>query len=254
MTIAEISTNKDFSDQELADLDPMNVPHHLAIIMDGNRRWAKKNNLPPIMGHWQGAEALTQIVRDASEIGIKVLTVYSFSTENWGRSKQEIHDLIHLLEVYLKEKKEMMIEEGVKLSTIGDLTKMPVSLQEIIKEVKLSTQKCEKIELVLAINYGARNEICRAVQKICSDIKDNKLSINDLSENIFSNYLDTKDYRDPDLLIRTSGEQRLSNFLLWQISYTEVYITKVLWPDFDKTALLTAINEFQKRQRRLGKK
>lgn len=254
MTIAEVSTNKIFSDEELATLDPAKVPHHLAIIMDGNRRWAKKKNLPPIMGHWQGAETLTQIVRSAFELGIKVLTVYSFSTENWGRSKQEINDLMHLLEVYLKDKKEMMIQEGVKLSTIGDLSKMPLSLQEVVKEVKHATEKCEKIELVLALNYGSRNEICRAVQKICCDIKENKLSINDLNESIFSNYLDTKNYRDPDLLIRTSGEQRLSNFLLWQISYTEVYVTKVLWPEFDKRALLAAVYEFQKRQRRLGKK
>jgi len=253
MTTLNKSKNlKIFDDEELVDLNMEKIPHHIAIIMDGNRRWSRKNNSHAFSGHWQGAETLIEIVQVASELGVKVLTVYAFSTENWTRSKNEVVDLLSLFEVYLKRKKKLMIMQGVKLSTIGDIKSLPKSLQETIEEVQLATQNCDKIELVLAINYGARNEMLRAVKKICYDISNSKLSVDDLSEKIISSYLDTKAKKDPDLLIRTSGELRLSNFMLWQLSYTEVFVTDILWPDFNKAELVRAIFEYQKRKRRLG--
>jgi len=253
MTILNKSKNlKIFADDEIADLNMEKIPHHIAIIMDGNRRWSRKNNSPLFSGHWQGAETLIEIVQVASELGVKVLTVYAFSTENWARSKNEVVDLLSLFEVYLKRKKKLMVMQGVKLSTIGDIKTLPKSLQKTIEEVQLATQNCDKIELVLAINYGARNEMLRAVKKICYDIGNSELRLEDLSEKVISSYLDTRAKKDPDLLIRTSGELRLSNFLLWQLSYTEVFVTDVLWPDFNKTELVRAIIEYQKRQRRLG--
>ncbi len=253
MTTLNKSKNlKVFVESDLTELNMEKIPDHIAIIMDGNRRWSKKNNSPIFSGHWQGAETLIEIVQAASELGVKVLTVYAFSTENWARSENEVIDLLSLFEVYLKKKKKLMIEQGVKLSTIGDIKSLPKSLQKTIEEVQLSTQSCDKIELVLAINYGARNEMLRAVKKICSDIGNHKLSVEDLNEKIISSYLDTKTKKDPDLLIRTSGELRLSNFMLWQLSYTEVFVTDVLWPDFNKTELVRAILEYQKRHRRLG--
>lgn len=252
MSVAEISTKKIYSYEDLKRVDPSKIPSHLAIIMDGNRRWARKKNYPINVGHWRGANTLTDIVRSASELGIKVVTAYSFSTENWSRSEEEVQGLIHLLDVYLKQKQDMMIEEGVRLSTIGDLQKMPLSLQRTVQQVKQRTSSCSTIELVLAINYGSRNEICRAVKKIYTDIQNQKITPSDLDESLFSSYLDTKNYKDPDLLIRTSGELRLSNFLLWQMSYSEVYITDVLWPDFTDRDLLKAVEEYQRRKRRLG--
>lgn len=253
MTILNQSKNtKIFSDSDLLNLDMDNIPYHLAIIMDGNRRWSKRKRSPLFSGHWQGAEILIEIVQAASELGVKILTVYAFSTENWTRPKKEVVDLLSLFEIYLKRKKKVMIEQGVCLTTMGDIEQLPVSLQSTIKEVKLATQSCEKIELVLAINYGARNEILRAIKKICYDVSNHNLDAENLNEKVISSYLDTKAKKDPDLLIRTSGELRLSNFMLWQLSYAELFVTEVLWPDFDKKELLKAIIEYQKRQRRLG--
>jgi undecaprenyl diphosphate synthase len=255
MTILNENKNiRVFSENDLAKVDMNNIPHHIAIIMDGNRRWSKRKNFSLFSGHWQGAETLIEIVQAAYELGVKVVTVYAFSTENWTRAEREVKDLLSLFEVYLKRKKMSMVEQGVKLSTIGDIEKLPHSLQATIKETCLATQNCEKIELALAINYGARNEILRAIKKICYDVNDNKLNIDELNETVISSYLDTKAKKDPDLLIRTSGELRLSNFMLWQLSYTEVFVTDVLWPDFNKYELIKAIMEYQNRQRRIGGK
>jgi len=243
-----------FSLDELAPLvDSTKIPKHIAIIMDGNRRWARQRELPPMMGHWEGAEVLTDIVRFAAYLGVKTLTVYAFSTENWGRPEIEVEALMNIFEVYLKGKQEQMIHDGIRLDAIGDIAKLPSKVQEAFYETKKATEKCDKINLVLAMNYGARDEIRRAFLKIFEQHEKKKLLPGELTEDLISSYLDTKLWGDPDLLIRTSGELRMSNFLLWQMSYAEIYITEVLWPDFCPKELLQAILAYQKRNRRIGK-
>lgn len=237
-----------YSPEELALIDPMRVPKHIAIIMDGNRRWAKQRGLPLIMGHWEGAETLTDILRSASELGVKTLTVYAFSTENWGRPQEEVEDLMNIFELYLVRKKESMIRDGVRLDAIGDLNKLPKRVLKALNQTKRETEHCNKIHLVLALNYGARDEIRRAVVKILEE----KIAPDQITEECIAKHLDTNKYGDPDLMIRTSGEMRLSNFLLWQISYAEIFSAKVLWPDFSSKELLEAALAFQNRSRRLG--
>lgn len=233
-------------------IDLKNIPKHIAIIMDGNRRWAKNHSLDPRVGHWKGAEVIDKIVEFSADIGVETLTVFAFSTENWNRSESEVSTLIHLFEVYLKKNICKMASEGVKLETIGDLSRFPGSLLQIIEEAKFKTKNCNKISLVLALNYGARDEITRAVKRIVEDVELKKIHKDDLTENLVSSYLDTASNRDPDLLIRTSGENRLSNFMLWQLSYTEVYITDTHWPDFKEEDLLSAVKVYQNRDRRFG--
>lgn len=233
-------------------LDPTRIPHHLAIMMDGNRRWAKKRLLPPVAGHWKGAETISSLVKVAAKIGIRVLTVYSFSTENWNRSDVEIEGLMTLLKIFLQNERPQMVQEGVRLETIGDLSRFPQDVRDVLDETKRLTAGGEKIDLVLALNYGARDEIRRATTSIIDDILCGKLNKEALSEKMIARYLDTAKWKDPDLLIRTSGETRLSNFLLWQLSYTEIYITPTLWPDFSEEHLMTAILDYQSRERRLG--
>ncbi len=230
----------------------LGVPRHIAIAMDGNRRWAKQRGLSSVYGHWKGAEIITEIVRFASDLGVKVLTLYSFSTENWTRSKEEIDELMKVIAFYLKENTPFMLKESVQLLTIGDLSKLPDFVQDMLETTKQATAGGSKIKLVLALNYGGRDEIKRAFLRIIEDLEQGHIKKQDISESFISSYLDTADFGDPDFFIRTSGEQRLSNFLLWQLSYTEVYIAKAPWPDFTKEDLLDAISEFQKRSRRLG--
>ncbi|MBS0627268.1 MAG: di-trans,poly-cis-decaprenylcistransferase [Verrucomicrobia bacterium] len=230
----------------------LGVPHHIAITMDGNRRWAKQRGLSAVHGHWKGAEIITEIVRFSSNLGVKVLTLYSFSTENWTRSKEEVDELMKLISFYLQENTPFMLKESVQLVTIGDLSRLPRFVQEILETTKKLTAGGNKIKLVLALNYGGRDEIKRAFLRIADGLEQGIIQKKDISEDLISKYLDTADLGDPDLFIRTSGEQRLSNFLLWQLSYTEVYIAKMLWPDFTKEDLLDAVSEFQKRSRRLG--
>lgn len=237
-----------YSAAELSQLEPSAIPKHIAIIMDGNRRWAKQNELPPMMGHWEGAETLTDVLRAAAELGVKTLTVYAFSTENWGRPESEVEYVMNLFELYLMRKKESMVRDGVRLDAIGDLSRMPEKVLHAFKETKRATEHCDRINLVLALNYGGRDEIRRAVVKIIEE----KLSSDQITEECIASHLDTSRYGDPDLLIRTSGEMRVSNFLLWQISYAEIFSTKVLWPDFSSSELLEAVLAFQRRSRRLG--
>lgn len=225
---------------------------HVAIIMDGNRRWAKKRFLPASAGHWAGANTLKKIVRAASDLNVKILTVYAFSTENWLRPQVEVKAIFKVLESYLLQEREGMIEEGVRLDYIGDISKFPEPLQRIIEETKKMTAQGAKIELVLALNYGSRDEITRAFSTMADDLLSQKINKEDITEELIKKYLDTKNRRDPDLLIRTSGEMRLSNFLLWQLSYTEVHVTDVLWPDFSKKDLEYAIHEYQVREMRKG--
>ena len=233
-------------------LDLNIVPKHIAIIMDGNRRWAKKRNLPAIAGHSKGANTLTNIVKKALNLKINALTVFAFSTENWSRSKSEIDNLMKLFEMYLKKQKKFLKKNRVCLNVIGDLSKLPKNLLESFMDVKEYTQENSVLDLTLCVNYGSRDEIKRAVFNIAKDIEEKKILKEDISEKLISSYLDTKNLSDPDLLIRTSGEKRLSNFLLWQISYSEIYITDKLWPEFSVKDFEKAILDFQNRKRRLG--
>lgn len=237
-----------FLPEELSRIDLQRVPRHIAIIMDGNRRWAKQKRLPPMMGHWEGAETLSDILKGASELGVKTLTVYAFSTENWARPSNEVEDLMNIFELYLMRKRELMVRDGVKLEAIGDLSLLPKRVLDAFWETKKATEHCDRINLVLALNYGGRDEIRRAMVKIINE----KISPEDVTEELIAKYLDTRLFGDPDLLIRTSGEMRVSNFLLWQISYAEIFSTEILWPDFSTRELLSAVSIYQKRTRRLG--
>jgi undecaprenyl diphosphate synthase len=202
------------------------------------------------MGHWEGAEVLIDVVRAGIELGCQTLTVYSFSTENWERPQEEIETLMNVFELYLTRKRDMMVKEGIRLSAIGDLSKLPPKVKEALDETKRQTQKGEKINLVLAINYGGRDEISRAVVKILQENQEKKIDIKKVTEDCISQKLDTQGGKDPDLLIRTSGELRLSNFLLWQIAYAEFYFSETLWPDFKADDLYQAIISYQQRERR----
>jgi undecaprenyl diphosphate synthase len=247
--IVELSDIKPiYSAEELSRLDPSRVPKHIAMIMDGNRRWAKQRGLSPMVGHWQGAETLIDCVRGASDLGIKTLTVYAFSTENWTRPADEVEDLMNIFELYLMRKKEHMVRDGIRLDAIGDLSRLPKRVLDAFHEAKKMTAHCDRIQLVLALNYGGRDEIRRAVVKVLEE----KIPSDQVSEECIAKYLDTARFGDPELLIRTSGEMRVSNFLLWQISYAEIVSAEVLWPDFSPKELLQAVLIFQKRARRVG--
>ena len=241
-----------FTQEELSLIDPKKVPEHVAIIMDGNRRWAKKWDKSVEVGHWQGAETLDQIVRAAIGLGIKVLTVYSFSTENWNRSSEEVDALMHLLKTYLKTQREIMVMEGVRLKTIGDLSKLPEDVRLVLSETQEATKGGSQIDLVLALNYGGRDDIRRATLRLLDEVDAGRIKREEITEQTISCLLDTAQWPDPDLLIRPSGAFRISNFLIWQISYSEIYYTDVLWPEFSKSHLLEAVIDFQKRNRRFG--
>lgn len=241
-----------FLPAQLATLNWSRIPQHIAIIPDGNRRWAKRHLTSTQEGHREGADILMEIVRAARDLKVKVLTFYSFSTENWERPKEEINALMNLFSFYLIHQQQEMLEMGVKLETIGDVNGLPSFLKQTIEETKRITQECNQIRLVLALNYGSRNEIYRACRAILEDYDKKALKKEDFDEKTISHYLDTAQWPDPDLLIRTSGELRVSNFLLWQISYTEIYATPVLWPEFTPQHLLEAILDYQNRERRWG--
>lgn len=245
-------SNKIYSTKELSALNKNRIPEHVAIIMDGNRRWAKRFIFSPEKGHRQGAEVLTNIVDSSLELGIKTLTVYAFSTENWQRSKTEVTVLMKILKDYLIKQREPMIRDGVRLKTIGDLSRFSSDVKQVVKETAEATAHGKNIDLVLALNYGSRDEICRAFRSIVEDYDKKKIKKEEIDEKLVSSYLDTASWKDPDLLIRTSGELRISNFLLWQISYTEIFTTAILWPDFTPKHFLEAIIDFQQRERRLG--
>ncbi|HSX37239.1 MAG TPA: polyprenyl diphosphate synthase [Chlamydiales bacterium] len=250
---APIDSHPMFGSEDIKSTRLLKMPKHIAIIMDGNRRWAMQKGLPFIMGHREGAEVLTNIVRAAQSFGIQTITVYSFSTENWFRSEQEVQGVLELFQIYLIGQMEQMVRDGIRLETIGDLTRFPESLQNTFAFVKKNTVDCRKINLVLALNYGARDEIRRAVVKILEKNQQQRMPPEELTEELISRHLDTSRWGDPELMIRTGGELRLSNFLLWQISYAEIYVTEKLWPDFSSNDLLEALVSFQKRKRRWGR-
>ena len=233
-------------------IDFNKLPQHIAIIMDGNGRWAQRHAIGRIRGHKKGAQAVRTTVRTCREIGIKYLTLFAFSVENWERPAKEVQALMLLLEEYLnKETKELQKQE-IRLTTIGEIDRLYPSVKEKLLQAKESTFKNDKMILNLALSYGGKDEIIRAVKKIIQDNKNGEIDINEINKGTFNNYLYTSGMHDPDLLIRTSGEYRISNFLLWQMAYTELYFTNVLWPDFTKDDLFKAIASYQKRERRFG--
>lgn len=233
--------------------EELNVPKHVAIILDGNGRWAKKRHLPRNMGHAAGAKAVEQICEDAWDLGIKYLTVYAFSTENWNRPDDEVNALMKLLRKYLKNCEKRANDNDMRIRVIGDKSRLDEDIRETIENLEEVTSKNEGLNFTIAINYGSRDEIIRAVKGIAMDVKDGKLDASAIDEALFSERLDTKGIPDPDLMIRTSGEERLSNYLLWQLAYSEFYFTDCLWPDFDKKELIKAIEIYSSRNRRFGK-
>jgi len=228
------------------------LPQHVAIIMDGNGRWAKQRHLPRIEGHRQGAESARTIIKAAGELGIKYLTLYAFSVENWNRPKDEVDALMKYLIHYLKSETPELNKSNVRLEAIGQIWRLPENVQEQLKKARATLAKNNGLTLVLALSYGGRTEIVDAVRGIAEDVKQGKLDPADINEQAVSQHLYTRNFPDPDLLIRTSGEMRVSNFLLWQISYAEFVITPTLWPDFRKQQFDAALEEYAKRHRRFG--
>ncbi len=228
------------------------LPKHIAIIMDGNGRWAEKRGLPRAFGHRQGVEALRDIVKACVDLKIKVLTVYAFSTENWKRPKQEIDILMTLLVEYMQREIKELNQQGVKINTIGEIASLPSNVVKEIEKAVLITKNNEKLIFNLALNYGGRAEMVRAFKSMADLLENGELQKEDITENLFEKYLFTNGLPDPDLLIRPSGEYRLSNFLLWQTAYSEFWVTDILWPDFKKEDLLEAIHDYQIRNRRFG--
>ena len=229
-----------------------NLPRHVAIIMDGNGRWARERGLPRIEGHRRGAESVREIVRVSGELGVEYLTLYAFSIENWNRPKTEVSALMRLLEFYLKEEIAELNKSNVRLAAVGWVHELPDSAQKQLEKSIVALKKNTGLTLVLALSYGGRAEIVDAVRSICSEVKSGRLDTADVDEKVISQHLYTRSIPDPDLLIRTSGEMRVSNFLLWQISYAEIYVTETLWPDFRKTAYLKALEDYSGRNRRFG--
>ena len=230
----------------------MNIPNHVAIILDGNGRWAKSKGMPRNYGHTVGAKNVETVCRAADELGIKYLTLYAFSTENWNRPQNEVNALMKLLEGYLKNCIKTADKNNMRVRVIGEITRLSNAFQQRIHELETASASNTGLNLTIAINYGSRDEILRAVRHMVEDAREGKLETKDIDENVFSSYLDTRELPDPDLLIRTSGEQRLSNYLLWQLAYSEFYFTDVPWPDFHKKELELAIEAYNKRDRRFG--
>lgn len=228
------------------------IPRHVAVIMDGNGRWAARRRLPKIAGHRAGVKSVEEIIKAARELGIKILTLYAFSTENWKRPRREVDALMGLLENYLDRETEKIAKEGIRVRAIGEIDGLPDSVRLKLRKIEERTAPNGAILVNLALNYGSRSEIAAAARKIAKEVKAGRLDANDISEKNFADYLYTAGIPDPDLLIRTSGEARMSNFLLWQLSYAEIYITGKLWPDFRKKDLEEALLDYRGRERRYG--
>lgn len=230
----------------------MKVPNHIAIILDGNGRWAKAKGMPRSYGHVKGCANLETICDDMKELGVKYLTVYAFSTENWKRSREEVEGLMKLFRNYLKKCIKISEKNKMKVKVIGDITAFDEDIQKKIVELEEFSKDYEELHFQIALNYGSRDEILRGVRKLAQDAVDGKVKPSEIDEGVFESYLDTAGIPDPDLMIRTSGELRLSNYLLWQMAYTEFYFTDVAWPDFHKPELIMAIEKYNERDRRYG--
>ena len=237
----------------LDQIDTTRLPKHIAVIMDGNGRWAKKKGLLRAAGHKQGTKAVRDVVEGCAELGIGYLTLYAFSTENWNRPKLEVDTLMRLLVSSLKDEIKTLQKNDISLNAIGNIDNLPSKAKKELNEVIFKTKDNKRLRLTLALSYGAREELLKTVKEISLKVKNNIISSDEIDESHINNHLYTRDLPDVDLLIRTSGEQRVSNFLLWQIAYAEFYFTKVLWPDFRRVHLYDAINNYQKRERRFGK-
>ncbi len=230
----------------------MDVPRHIAIILDGNGRWAKKRGMPRGYGHVKGCENLEKICEYASELGVRYLTVFAFSTENWKRSRDEVEGLLKLFRDYLKKCIKLSKKWKMRMRVIGEISAFDQDIQDSVRKLEDFSSQFDELHFQLALNYGSRDEIIRGVRRMLAECQAGELSPKDMTEERFGEYLDTAGLPDPDLLIRTSGEQRLSNFLLWQLAYTEFYFTDVHWPDFDREELVRAIEQYNKRDRRYG--
>ena len=226
---------------------------HVAIIMDGNGRWAQLRGRPRTYGHVKGVRVAKKIITHASQLGLQNLTLYAFSTENWFRPQEEVSVLMKLMERYLVRETENLIKNNIQFHTIGDLSKVPTNVRQLINEAKVKTAHCSGLKLTFAISYGSRQEMIGAVQSIATDLKDGVISLNEINEDMINKRLMTSHCPDPDLIIRTSGEYRLSNFLMWQASYSELYFTNILWPDFKENDLNKALTDFKNRSRRFGR-
>ncbi|MBR5762596.1 MAG: isoprenyl transferase [Lachnospiraceae bacterium] len=231
----------------------MNIPKSVAIILDGNGRWAKAKGMPRTYGHIQGAKAVEDICEDAWNLGIEYLTVYAFSTENWNRPEEEVEALMKLLRNYMKNSLKRASKNNMKVRVIGDKSRLADDIRKSIEDLEKGTENNTGLKFTIAINYGSRDEIRRAVTKISEEVKEGKIEPSDITEEMIAAHLDTAGLMDPDLLIRTCGELRISNFLLWQISYSEIYVTDVPWPDFNKEELIKACESYSGRTRKFGK-
>ncbi len=230
----------------------LTIPQHVAIIMDGNGRWAKKRFMPRSYGHVQGSKVVEKVIRAAGEMGIKYLTVYAFSTENWKRPEEEVGTLMKLLNNYLDDCIKKCKKNNMRVKVIGEIHRLSPELQEKIVRLEEESKEYDGIQFTMALNYGSRDEMVRAMRKMTTDIKKGVIVEDEITEELFASYLDTAGMPDPDLMIRTSGEERLSNFMMWQLAYTEFYFTDVLWPDFGKEELIKAIEYYNGRDRRFG--
>lgn len=230
----------------------MNVPNHIAIILDGNGRWAKAKGMPRSYGHVKGCANLETICDHMKELGVKYLTVYAFSTENWKRSREEVEGLMKLFRNYLKKCIKIAEKNRMRVKVIGDITAFDKDIQDRVRQLEEFSKDYTELHFQIALNYGSRDEILRGVRRLAKDAADNKIDPDRIDERLFESYLDTAGIPDPDFMIRTSGELRLSNFLLWQMAYTEFYFTDVAWPDFDKAELIKAIEKYNERDRRYG--
>lgn len=234
-------------------IDTSRLPKHVAIIMDGNGRWAKERGYDRIYGHQKGVTSVRKITEAATELGIEYLTLYTFSTENWDRPSDEVKALMELLVLTIDREIEDLEKNNIRLTTIGDISRLPSEVTKKLEACKEKTANNNKLNLILALSYSSRWEITKAVKNIVDDVQNGKLTSDDISDTLISRYLTTADIPDPDLMIRTGGEIRISNFLLWQLAYTELYFTSTYWPEFDQEAFYEAIYEFQQRERRFGK-
>ncbi len=234
-------------------IDSAKLPRHVAIIMDGNGRWAQRQGKPRLFGHKAGAASVRDIVETCRETGIEYLTLYAFSSENWKRPESEVSGLMSILQHYLESELAKMLKNDIRLRAIGNVSRLPEKVRKTLEQTIDKTADNAKLTLSLALSYGGRDEIIRAVKKIGQKIQDAQLSVHDIDEDIIAQSLDTAGVPDPDLVIRTGGESRLSNFLLWQLSYAEIHFTSVMWPDFRRDAFLKALSDFQNRERRFGK-
>lgn len=238
---------------QVETVDNSNIPQHVAIIMDGNGRWAKKQGAMRVFGHNSAINAVREAAEGAAEMGIKYLTLYAFSTENWGRPKAEVDALMELLVSTIRKETKTLMKNNIRLKTIGHTEGLPAKCQRELKEAMDITAENNRLDLILALNYSGRWEIVEATKKIAADVQLGKIEPSDITDQVFESYLTTAGIPDPELLIRTSGEMRVSNYLLWQIAYTEIFITEVLWPDFNKALLTEAVKAYQSRERRFGK-